>query len=397
MEKKSNYSVVNLINYLQFAKCKIAVDKIQYKRIGKKTIQEESLSNKEKNMFAKAIKTASTAGEYTDIMNEYQNIIDSRKKLNFDYENTNCHISKITWDETRANVSMLFKINGKIELSEDKPSELPKYFDTFIYRNYAIIRDGILNIEVLPVIFDEVSFTTLKALGVIENDIQFVDGEIVYLNLSNLPVISDDMTKEVSAQEYFENIHRINNLKARLKVLKYFKDMYFPSEKTLGIVEKYGSEASAYLESIGITDNGFSPKTKVVAGTESVEIEEVIAKIAGMSKIPSVNAVLKKQKDGKKLNGADCVVANWISLCETLREKDGDEEFKNWLDTLTEKTNDDIKTISGILAKARFAIIVGKIWFKEFETRDNCNMTLKLDGVNDFVCSVELKKSTINI
>ena len=397
IENTSAYSVVNLLNFLQSSNCKIAIDKMKYNRIGRATIQEETLSEKEKNELAEAIKTASTKDELEEIIKNSQNLLSSKKKLSF-VPNYNCYyISSMTWNDSRPNVSMLFKIDGKVELPDDRPDDLPEMFDTFIYRNFTVIRDGLINIEELPVILDEISFVTLKALNVIGFDEKFEDGEIVFINLRKLPLINEDMIKEVSAVEYFQNMYKISELKAEAKVLKHFKETYYTTEKSLGIIDKYSNESALYLSNLGITDNGFSPKVKSVAGTDSYMATELNAQIKGLAKIPSVNAVLKKISENKKLNVADELVQKYIDICEDKVHSMNVDDFYQWLNHSIETVNKDTKTMLGILAKTRFSIIVGQTWFKEFETIEDCNIILKLDGINEFICSVELKDTIVNI
>ena len=395
IENNSAYSVLNLLNFLQSANCKIAIDKMKYNRIGKATVQEETLSEEEKNNLAESIKNASTSDEIKEIMEKSQELMNSKKKLNFVPYTKELKISNMTWNDTRPNVSMMFKINGKVELPDDKPSDLPKEFETFIYRNFTVIRDGLVNIEELPVILDEISFITLKALKVIEGD--FKEGEVTFINLRKLPLINEDMVKEISAKELFENQFKLLELKAKQKVFKYFKELVNPADKSVSIVDKYSNESAAYLANIGITDNGFSPKVKTVEGKDSYVATELIVKIKGLSNIPSVNAVKKKINEKKNLNVADSMVQCWIEECENKQNSMENKEFIEWIEESLRFVNEDIKTLYGIIVKTKFAVIIGQTWFKEFETIDEGGMVISLDGENELVCSVQLKDTTVTI
>jgi hypothetical protein len=79
-------------------------------------------------------------------------------------------VANLTWNETRANVSLLVKITGSIALPPDAPPGVPRIFPTHIWRNFTIIRDGIANIEKLPVRLSSATFQALKAAGVVSAD-----------------------------------------------------------------------------------------------------------------------------------------------------------------------------------------------------------------------------------
>jgi hypothetical protein len=370
---------------------------MKYNRIGKATVQQETLSDKEKEDIANAIKMASTSEELKEIMEKSQSMLSSKQKLNFVADTKSCYISNMTWNDTRPNVSLLFKINGYVELPDNCPSSLPKKFETFVYRNYTIIRDGLINVEELPVIFDDLTFNTLQQLGVIDKSISFKEDEVVFINLMKLPLINESMIKEVSAKEYFENIYELNKTKAMLKVYKYYKDMVCPESKSEGIIDKYSNEDAAYLANIGITDGGFSPKVQTVKGNDFYVATELVAKIKGLSSVPSVNAVLKKNNENKKLNIADKLINDCMNICENNKNTMSQDDFITWLTIEMDNSETIVKDLSGLLAKTRFAIIVGQTWFKEFESIEDCSMSIKLNGVDETECSVELKDTTVTI
>lgn len=397
VDKSNSYSVVNLLRFLQMSKSKIAIDKMKYNRIGRATVQEETLSEEEREKIADAIKLATTSDEIKEIMENSVKLLSSKKKIKFVAKTKSLPVSNMTWNDTRPNVSLLFKIDGYVELPDDCPSTLPKQFDTFIYRNYAIIRDGLINVEELPVILDDLSFFSLQKLGVIDNSMKFIEGEVVFINLMKLPLINENMVKEVSAKDYFEKTYDLYAAKSNLKVYKHYKDMISPESKSEGIIDKYSNEDACYLSNLGITDKGFTPKVQVVKGNDFYMATELVAKIKGMSSLPSVNAVIKKKNEGKKLNAADKLVNNCIEICESNRSSMDQDVFVEWINNGITKAEYEVKNISAMLAQTMFAIIVGQTWFNEFETIEDCSMTLKLDGIDEFYCSMELKDTSITI
>jgi hypothetical protein len=106
---------------------------------------------------------------------------------------------------------------------------------------------------------------------------------------------------------------------------------------------------------------------------------------------------MEKVKANKKLYAADTLIYDVFSLCESNQNNMTADEFVEWLSNELYDTNDKIKELSGELSQTRFAIIVGQTWFKEFNSIENCSMTLKLNGNDDFECSVEIKDTTVSI
>ena len=388
-DNKTAFTVLNLLRLLQDGDCKIDLGKMKYSRIGRATVKSKELTDKEKTEIIQAIENSETADDLKEAMDKQNKILASKQETKFVPDTMQVGISNITWNDTRPNVSMLFTIHGKVELPEDRPYCLSKQFSTNIYRNYAVLRDGLVNIDILPVVLKRGVFDTLSALGIVSGE--FSANEVYEINLRKLPLINENMISEVSAESYFRKLYSIFEAKAVKKVCNAFIEEITPSEKCALIKEKFGEEAAEYLKNLGITDQGYSPKVETVPGTDSYIATELVAKFKGMSSIPSFNAVSKKIAEGKKINAADRLLVQAMELCESKKKEFNDEKkYLEWLWEAFFESDEEIKKATRELAETRFAIIVGQTWFKEFETIEDCKMTLQF-GEDEIECNVELK------
>ena len=107
-------------------------------------------------------------------------------------------ISSLKFDEDRPNVSILVLTNGSVVLPET-PLLANNTIDTFIWRNYTIIKDGIINMQYLPLILTAKMHKKLLDEGIINEP--FVAGKTYVIDTKKMPVINRQMVEDVSANE----------------------------------------------------------------------------------------------------------------------------------------------------------------------------------------------------
>jgi len=73
-------------------------------------------------------------------------------------------ISNLTFDGERPNVSILVKRMGSVSLP-DNDYGFGNTFNSFVWRNYAIVRDGIVNVSKLPIKLTRGTYNTLIENG----------------------------------------------------------------------------------------------------------------------------------------------------------------------------------------------------------------------------------------
>jgi hypothetical protein len=346
-------------------------------------------------------------------------ITDKPEALKFKREvpSSGLPIKNLTFNEDRPNVSFLVQIPGTIDLSSriDKATidltGVPTIFKCFQFRNYAVIKDGLVNIEKLPVIVSQKTFDKFLAEGVVTKEDVLrleTDGHSVGLciNLKSLPVINRKMVKELSAKTFFETAYEVTKAKAAQKVLKDYAKSLLPEKQSVGYADKYGQEIAVWLKEQGITDyNGFQPPHTTSAPTTDVYTgKELKVSLKGLSSLPKVAEVKAKiQKVGSKLNAPSALMAETIKEVEAflssavyLKAADQPGVLQAWLDGQTKASIRKTRALMLDMAKFTFTTVVGQTWFKEFSSVDQTDMTITVDG-NDIPCKVEMKEIEIRV
>lgn len=308
-----------------------------------------------------------------------------------------CVFKDLTWNETRPNLSILARIDGHVEFKNDdyKKFGLQDKFKTFTWRNYTIVSDGILNVKNLPISCSEESFTRLQDKGIISNGEVYEDGKIFVARLDAVPIMNRAMSKSLtSAESLCRDYYEQKRLEASMKTLKYFYSLEFEKDdELLSAYNKiYGEEAVEYLKEHSISSNGFSPKSKQGEATDYYIAKEFSIKLAGTSSIPKISDVIEKMKSGKSLTLSFQMVADAITDYEKHNPSEmSPEERKKLLDFKKTETQNKLKSTKKKIQVAKFAILLGKQWFKEFTSREE--NTIDVDG-NKF--TIEVKDKQVN-
>lgn len=321
---------------------------------------------------------------------------DTSVKFEYSDKNKGYPISGIVFNEDRPNVSFRVKYDGYVSIPEDKQIEfdLPKNIKSFIYRNYTIIRDGIVNIRKLPVSLTENTLKVLQNENIVNSEVKA--GEVFVLDTSKIPVINRNMVKTVTAKQTFTNVFRLEQLKATQKVYKFYRDKYAP-KKSEGFSVLYGEAASEWLKEVGVTDyNGFNPPSDSVPLNDVYTATELKISIKGLSSLPSVNDVLKKISAGKSLTLRESLLKPAIDKVTNFLDNNDvnkNELVKTWLKSETNNVISKVREINNKISKTKFAIILGHVWFNDLAVGEN-SMTINIDG-NDIHVTAELVEKEI--
>jgi hypothetical protein len=368
-----------------------------YKRIGAKKVAAAAQLNEEQKKQILNAKTKEEAQAIVDALPD---------ELKFEYNDKTkgYPISNLVWSSERANLSINVRFDGYVELPKNKFGL--SRIDTFIFRNYTIIKDGILNITELPL---KLSEETLKKFsgqaGIVAGGYANGDG-ITTVDFSGLPVINRRMVKAISAKKLAELEFNLLKLQGLAKAYKYYEGLHFP-KVSKGFVEEYGAEAEAWLKELGLTTyNGFNPKVTSEKSTDFYMAVELNTKIAKYSAIPTVASVIKKIEEGKALTPADELLKPAIDdyntqINSTLYKSLKDEKLKtdvleNWLKTSNKDAQTKRKQYLQEIAQIKFSLILSKKWFTEFKSFDENTLVQKIDG-KDVTFTFDLTETQINL
>lgn len=374
----------------------------QYERISaKRADAAESLGDDEKQALIDQIAAAVTPSDLEGAKAMLE-ALGKRKALKFTptAADPGCPILALTYNEERPNISIQIKIDGTVELPENNYG-IPTTFRTFIYRNYAMVADGIrhpalacLPFELPPRIEDE-----LVAKGVM---IGYTPEGYVEIQ-ANLPVINRKMVSTVFAADFFRDAVLLLQAKAAQKVYNTFYKEKFEKRSVAWDVH-YTTEGANWLKELGLTEwGGFSPASRKTEPTDMYVAKEFLVKIAGCSSIPAVNEkLLAKVRAGGSLTKSESLLAPAIKEADGFiatalhGAPDPDALLKVWLEGKMKVAKNTVRHLIKEMAKVKFSIMVGHTWFAEFASLDENAMSVTVDGVA-YDCSAELRDVEIKI
>ena len=321
-------------------------------------------------------------------------------------------ILKLTFNEDRPNISFLTKKAGKIDLSKrlkDAPSkDIPASFYTFVYRNYAVIKDGLVNIDKLPVRVSSETFAKLLNEGIVTGGDKIgsnPETADVILDLKRLPVINRKMVKAVSAKAFFETQWELTKSQAAQKVFNGYAKELLPEKKSEGFVAKYGDAGATWLKDQGITDyNGWQPpSTKQAEAKDFYMGKELKVSLKGLSSLPTLKEVREKVAKGGKLNAGGALMSEAVArvekflASETYTKSAAKEKvLQAWLDGEQRNAKEQVRKLIFTTAQTTFSLIVGQVWFNEFTSIDENELTIDVDG-QKVACKAEMKDIEIKI
>lgn len=333
-------------------------------------------------------------------------------------------VHNLTFNEDRPNISVLIRKEGTVDLSKKlgkkEHPKVPRAFPTFIHRNYAIVKDGLINVNRLPVRLTKATLQRLMKDGMPIEAIQNPEGETleqtrgkvkkaaadrpvnVVLDLRALPVINRKMVKDVSAKTLFEKAYELLKAQAAQKVFNTVKKEKFPRESE-GFKMVYGEEAATWLKEAGVTDfNGFNPKRVQAEASDYYLGKELQVKIKGLSSLPSLNEFNKQAAKGK-LNAGAGLMAPYVKEVETFlasdtykKAKDQDKVFEAWLDSQHLDARKTARKLIFELATTKFSVVVGQTWPAEFKSLDETTLDIDVGGTK-LSCTLEAREIQVNI
>jgi hypothetical protein len=319
-------------------------------------------------------------------------------------------ISSLTFNEDRPNVSFLVRKLGTVDLtSRSGPASIPTQFETFIFRNYAVVKDGLVNIDKLPVSVARSTYEKLKTeLGefhpVIETGGNLPNDKFeILLDLRSLPVINRKMVKDVSAKKFFETQYALAISQAEQKVYNAYSKELLPAKKSEGFAAQYGDDGATWLKDQGFTDySGFSPKSVQADATDFYMGKELKVSLKGLSKLPSLKEV-KEQMGKNKVNAGGALMVPTVRLVESFLASDiyakaaeKDKVLEAWLAGQTKAAKAKTRDLIFQIAQTTFSLVVGQVWFNEFSSLDENSMSITVNGA-PLECKAEMHEIEIKI
>jgi hypothetical protein len=361
----------------------------KYKTIGAKKVQSKKLDTSTHNELLSIIDDMANNSVDSNKLTQMQDILaklaDKTFELVFKHSDDNPQASfkDAVWNEDRPNISFRALYHGTVDLPTNNFNVTS--VDTFTYRNYTFIKDGIVNVEKFVV---DLPYDLIAKYSKFDGLISITEDNLWLIDLTKLPVINRQMVKEVSAKELALKTYELLRGKACQRVVNFYAKELAPKTSAT-FIEQYGEAATNWLTELGITNfNGFAPKTTDEKVGETYNATELSVKIPGLSTLPKVDEVEAKVKAGTNLKIAEKLIAEGLTFYEMHKDKN--------LQVLKSLVTKQVRQAGTDIAKIKFAIILGQTWFKEFDSMDENQLIVDLDGT-DVKVKFESVEKTIEI
>jgi hypothetical protein len=356
---------LDLIKDLQEGDCKFYPyhSAFNYNRIGTKKVTKVELSDETKDALAKA-KTLKEITQITSELSAPEFIYpDNAAEIGMSFDT-------LVWNQDRANLSVQTRLSGKVKLPKNELGLVE--VDSFIYRNYTLVKDGIINVSEIPVSLDIKTFNKLNGLKLIKS----ANG-VTIIDISALPTINRSMAENPSAKKLANLEFDLIKVQVQQKYLKYLKD---EEEKKNPVVKTsiWTPEAAEWLKTVGITENsGFAPKVEAIKSEDFYMAPTLKVKIEKTSTVPKISDFLKKVVSGKELNVIETLLENKaLESTDALKNDSSTDSIVAFTKTIDKKRREYLTEI----AKIKFGIILSRSWFKEFASLADNEMNLEFDG-----------------
>ena len=362
--------------------------RFNYSRIGAKSVVKQILTEEQKQKLSKA----ATKLKADKVLEE----VDANA-VHMEYADTNAGfpISNLTWNEDRANLSVLLKID--VNLTMPKNDLDLTTVPSFIWRNYTIIKDGILNVTTLPVYLGELTVAKLKKKGIITDSTETLPNGIIILEFGNLPIVNKKRTESVVANDLATLQCSMLHHQFEKKYLGYLKKKYPIDVDYTSTDSGFTREQLEYLASKGITlDKGYSPQSELDKSGDFYMAMSLKVGIKGFSSIPKIEDVMKKSESGKSLTPSESLMFIMMSdindKVNNIPESKKPEEIERMFDSVTKVTRTEMESI----AKQKFGLIMSRKWFKDKSGFDDNQVIVKING-NDTPFTFEFKEVKQNL
>ena len=283
-------------------------------------------------------------------------------------------ITTLKFDEDRPNINLLVRRDGTVNLPKNEFG-FGDNFDTYIWRNYSIVRDGIVNVKKLPVILSKSTHDLFTQLGVITEP--FKVNHTYVIDLKKYSIINRAMTNKCTALSLFNDVFDLYKLRSAQKYLSSKIEKPEVSEKFSAL---YGEDGAKFLKECGITEGGFSPKTVKGESLDPYIAKVLEVKLSSLSGIPKIEDAEKAISSGKSLTPSMQVMKDVINKYKN------EQDLKKHLDLVKVSIKDKLSKI--IMTK--FGVIIGRTWFTDLPTMEDTSMDLDLGLSKVITCTVNL-------
>lgn len=284
-------------------------------------------------------------------------------------------ISGIVLNKDRPNISMRLQKFGTLNLRnvKDRPRGIPDELRAFQWRNYALVADGIVHIDLLPVrlkaehfqkMRETLMFKRLEETGVFRGISDEGDEFGLMLDLTRVGLTNEQTSARPSGEALADLEVALLLSQCEQKVYNHYAKLY-TDKPTVdpALAMAFGPDQAKWLAEKGLSGGCFSPKRKAEVAKDVYQAVELQTKIKSFSSLPSVQEIQGRLASGKKLTPAMEVMA---PLVEGLEKKL--KTSKNFGKLVSGEASARVAATRDLLfdvASMKFGIVLGQTWFHE--------------------------------
>lgn len=375
-----------------------------YNRTGRQTVQKDDDTI---DKLSEQIAQATTAEERKALA--MQLATHEEWKPKFTQTDTKISVKHLVFNSSRPNISINTDLHGYVDIPESyqKKFGLPATIDTKQVRNYTVVKDGIVNMRVIPLETDIPTLKNLRASGLTIKPLAKIgdDRMSVLVDFTSLPLVNRAMTRGISGKQFIQDVVHLEILKGRQKVMKFFRDDVIGKRNAQGLKDQYGEDAANWLSENGIRDYGFSPKVERTESTDVYMSKELNVKIKGVSSLPAVAATVKKREEGKKkLNNGDLIILWAYDTVKAEMDAIDKGKLEEYLDKQTKETINEVCALNTRLNRVMYGIVVGHAWFADLDFEET-SVSVKANDIIpqefwkgvQFDCEIVLEEKEIKL
>lgn len=303
---------------------------------------------------------------------------------------------------------------------------LPAAYRTGQWRTYNVVRDGDINVQILPCKMSVESWNTLSAngmvIGYMDGDRRVMDavapwqGDVVYLlDLSTVPIVNRiQAQRALDGKELCKDLFTGISRGAELKVLNFFLAQAQTIEERVdtSFGKLLTAEAKEYLKSFRIhPERGYSPSSDDYVQADATDVYEAVeikTSVAGLSSLDDVVSVIeRKDYSQKPMTPNQLLMAKALTFLETkglkvrleAKEVEGKgkkaglkevkmvpvtlteaekSEWRGKLEPLIKEVKGHVTTLDWIIATKFLALLLSGQWFTGETNRDLAEFTLNM-------------------
>jgi hypothetical protein len=307
--------------------------------------------------------------------------------------NPSCSLENMVWHDTRLNLSLTAKIPGTVNLGGDCARfGFSQTYPTFIWRSYSFVKDGNVNVPEAPFSMSHETYAKLKAQGMIDMD--WAPEIPVFVHLDRIPVMNRSIADgKTSAKDLCAKALQELKLEAEIKVLKAAKvKLETSGARNLARTSVLTAGQVDFLKCHYVGHNGYDAPTADLPSTDYYMAKEFSIKIKGCSSLPKLEAVEEKlkKKGVAGLTVSENLVYAGMRLLESAPA--GSSQRLTWIISELSLKTKQLRTIRKEIQRTKFAVLLGKRWFDQWTSRENCQ--LELEG---YTFTVDLREVKVEI